>query len=53
MPLMIALAKILGTKNTGCGYGSEDRQIVYKNQLVHDSNTGHLLRTQLSYHNII
>ena len=53
MPLMIALAKILGTEDAGCGYGSEDRQVVYKDQLVHDSDTGHLLRTQLSYHNII
>ena len=53
MSLMIALAKILGTEDTGCGYSSEDRQIIHKDQLVHDSNTGHLLRTQLSYHNII
>ena len=36
MPLMIALAKILGTEDAGCGYGSEDRQIVYKDQLVHE-----------------
>lgn len=53
MSLMIALAKILGTEDAGCGYGSEDCQIVYKDQLVHDSDTGHLLRSQLSYHNII
>ena len=28
-------------------------QIVYKNQLIDNCNTGHLLGSQLSYHNVI
>ena len=53
MSLMVALAEILGTENTGCRHGTKNGQIVYKNQLVHDGNTGHLLRSQLSHHDII
>ena len=53
MAFMIALSKILCTKNTGCRYCPKDCQVIYKYQLIDDRNTGHLLCTKLSDHDII
>ena len=53
MPLVVALTKILSAKNARRGCRAKDRQIVDKNQLVDNGNAGHLLRAQLSHHDII
>ena len=39
MSPVIPLAIILRPENTGCRNRSENRQIVYKNQLIDDGNT--------------
>ena len=53
MAFMIALAKILRTKNTCCWRSSKNRQVIYENQLIDDGYTWHLLCAKLSYHDII
>lgn len=53
MPPVIPVAKILCAKNTCRRYRSKNCQIVHKNQLVYDCNTGHLFRSQLSHHNVV
>ena len=53
MSLMISFTKILSSKNTCCRYRAKNGQIIYKDQLIDNRNSGHLLRSKLSYHNII
>ena len=53
MSLVISLSVILRPENTGCRNRAENRQIVYKNQLVDDGNPGHLFRAKLSHHDVI
>ena len=53
MSLMISFSEILRAKDTRRRHRAEDCQIVYKDQLVDDRDTGHLLRPQLPDHNII
>ena len=53
MSLVISLAVILRPENTGCRNRAENRQIVYKNELVDDGNPGHLFRAKLSHHDVI
>ena len=53
MSLVIALSVILRPEDAGCRNRAENRQIVYKNQLVDDGNAGHLFRAKLSHHDVI
>ena len=53
MPFMISFSVILRSENTCCRRCPEYRQIVYENQLIDDCYPGHLLCSELSYHNII
>ena len=53
MPLVIALTEILCPKNACCRHRAKTRKIVHKNQLIDNGNSRHLLRSQLSDHNII
>ena len=53
MSLMISLSIILCTKNTCRRNRAKDCQIVYKNELIYNRNTGHLLRAELSNHDIV
>ena len=53
MSLMISFSVILCPKNAGCRRRTKYCQIVYKNQLIDNCNAGHLLGSQLSYHNVI
>ena len=50
---MVLLSEILGSKNPRSGQPAEDTEIIHHQQLVHDSHSGHLLRTDLSHHDIV
>ena len=50
---MIFLSKILCCKNPRSGHPSENTKIIYKNQLIDDRRTGHLLSTDAPNHNVI
>ena len=51
--LLISFSKILCCENPGSGYTTENTQIVYKNQLIHNRSAGHRFCTDSSDHNII
>ena len=50
---LIFLTKILCSENSCTGQTAENTKIVYKHQLVDDGYAGHLLGSNLPYHNII
>lgn len=43
----------LGCKNSGTGAGTENAQVEYKNQLVHNGNAAHGQGPHLAHHNIV
>ena len=51
--VVISLAVKLGGEDARPGYPAEDRQLVYKQQLIGDGDGGHGFRTQTANHKII
>ncbi len=51
--LMIALSVILRPKNPGSGNRSENTEVKHHHKLIGYRNSRHLVRSGLSYHNIV
>ena len=50
---MITASVKLCSEDPRAGYGSENTKIKYKNQLIGNGHTGHLLRSHLAYHDVV
>ena len=50
---IIFLSKILRGKDSRTGHPAEDTQIVYKDQLIDNCNPRHLLRSDLTNHDVV
>ena len=51
--LVVALSEILRSENSCTGYPSENAKVIDKKKLVDNCNAGHLLGTDLSYHDVV
>ena len=50
---IVFLSKILCGKDSCTGHSAKDTQIVYKYQLIDNSNPRHLLRSDLTNHDVV
>ena len=51
--LVVALSEILRSENSCTGYSSENAKVIDKKKLVDNCDSGHLLGTDLSYHDVV
>ena len=51
--LVVIISIKLGAQNTSARNCAKNTDVIYKNQLVHDRYAGHLLRSNLSDHDVI